>query len=161
MKILISPFAKAMRDGKENPKNFPYWDELIFLLKHHEITQIGVVGERELCNDCRFNLSLSKVAELIKECDLFISVDTFLPHAAQHYNKCGIVIFSRSSPTIFGYPNNINMLKDVKYLRPNKEQFYLWEQCTFNKDSFVSAKEVYDEVCKFKITESGVQVRTS
>jgi ADP-heptose:LPS heptosyltransferase len=93
------------------------------------------------------NLKLKQITELIEECDLWISVDSFLQHLNQYYSKKrGIVIFSQSDPRHFGYPTNNNMLKDKKYLR--EKQFWLWEQCEYNKDAFVSAEEVYNAVLK-------------
>lgn len=151
MKILISPFCKNMRNGKEHPKNFPYWNKLVELLLKdgHKLIQIGVEGEEQLSSDFRKGLSFKELKELIIECDLFISVDTWLQHAANHYGKIGIVIFSQSDPNIFGYPSNVNLLKDKKYLRHN--QFWLWEQAEYNQDAFVSAEEVLEKVREWPI----------
>lgn len=146
MKILISPYAKAMRNGKPNPKNFPYWKQLVQMLvaDGHEVIQLGTEGEVVLVPDFRKGLSFKEIKELIKSCDLFISIDTWLQHACHHYGKKGIVIFSQSDPRIFGYPDNINILKDRKYLRPT--QFWLWEQAEYNKDAFVKPEVVINSV---------------
>lgn len=149
MKIVISPFSnlKAMSDGRPHPKNMPisYWKEIISSLKlHHEIIQIGVTGEERLTDDCRFDLKIPRLVELIKEMDLFISVDNFFPHMVHHYHerykKRGIVIFSQSDPAIYSYIENANLLKDKKYLRKN--QFWLWGQAEYNEDAFVHPEEV-------------------
>jgi hypothetical protein len=64
-----------------------------------------------------------------------------------NYNrKQGVVIFSQSSPDIFGYKENVNLLKHKKYLR--EKQFWLWEQCEYNKDAFVTAEAVHAAVLK-------------
>lgn len=161
MKILISPFAQKLRNGKENPKNFPYWNELVLMLLDHgfDIVQIGSTKDQKLLTDMpahhdhlgsyefKSNLSFKEIAHLIKECDIWISVDSFLQHLNQYYTKKrGIVIFSQSDPKHFGYPLNNNLLKDKKYLRD--KQFWLWEQCEYNKDAFVTAEEVYNTVLK-------------
>jgi ADP-heptose:LPS heptosyltransferase len=151
MKILISPFAQKLRNGKDNPKNFPYWPELVKLLRDggFEVIQIGAAKDTPIEGIAEFkqNLKLKEIANLIKECDVWISVDSFLQHLNQYYTKKrGIVIFSQSDPKHFGYPLNNNLLKDKKYLR--EKQFWLWEQCEYNKDAFVSAEEVYINVLK-------------
>ena len=155
MKIVISPFSnlKAMKDGKPHAKNYPHWQPLIKSLKlHHEIIQIGISGESILTHDYRFDLKMSELEELIKnEMDLFISVDNFFPHMVnscyEKYNKTGIVIFSRSNPEIFGYPQHINLLKSKEYLR--RDQFIFWDQCEYIEEAFVSPAEIIKEVSKF------------
>jgi ADP-heptose:LPS heptosyltransferase len=149
MKILIAPYCKAMRNGKPHPKNFPYWGRLIqlMLVDGHEIIQLGVEGEKELVPDFRKNVPFKELKELIKDCDLFVSVDTWLHHAAHHYGRRGIVIFSQSNPLIFGYPENINLLKHKKYLRHT--QFWLWEQAEYNQDAFVRPEVVINSIRTF------------
>lgn len=140
--VLIAPFARKLRDGKNNPKNFPYWKDLIKLLESdYDLIQIGTSGEEAFVPNTQFNSSLSHLEELIKSCYFWISVDSFLPHMAHHFNKKGVVIWSVSDPRIFGYPDNINILKDPRFLR--KKQFEIWEACTFDADAFVSAEEVH------------------
>ena len=142
MKVLISPFSQKLRNGKENPKNYPYWRELIDLMikEGMEITQIGVKGELELAKDCRFNLSLSQLRELIKEYDTWISVDNFFHHFCWYYGKKGIALWGISDPGIFGHKENINLLKSRDYLR--KDQFDLWENAEYSRDAFMKPEEV-------------------
>lgn len=152
MKIIISPYSTTLRmNGKPHPKNYPHWEKLVALLKanNHSIIQIGIKGEGELVEDCRFDLPMPKLVELIKnEMDIFISVDNFFPHFCHHYykkhNKHGIVIFSRSNPKIFGYRENTNLLKSGKYLR--NDQFLFWDQCEYVEDAFVSPEEVMKHI---------------
>jgi len=161
MKILISPFAQKLRNGKDNPKNFPYWPELVAKLLDagFDVVQIGSLKDTPIKYEnvqphdhvgtfsFEQNLKLKEVANLIKECDVWISVDSFLQHlCAYHKLKRGIVIFSKSDPNIFGYTRNINILKNRSYLR--KHQMWLWEQEEYDKDAFVSAQEVFDTVHK-------------
>ena len=148
MKIIISPYSTTLRmNGKPHPKNYPHWEKLVALLKNdnHSIIQIGIKGERELVEDCRFDLKMPMLVELIKsEMDSFIAVDNFFPHFCHHYGKKGIVIFSRSNPKIFGYPENANLLKSGKYLR--NDQFLFWDQCEYVEDAFVSPEEVMKHI---------------
>jgi ADP-heptose:LPS heptosyltransferase len=149
--VLISPFAQILRNGKENPKNFPYWPELVSLINNAgvKVIQIGSAKDKpvEGIIDFRPNLKLTEIKDLVNECDTWISVDSFLQHlCAYHKLKRGIVIFSQSDPKIFGYTRNLNLLKSTKYLRD--KQHWLWEQCDYNKDAFVSAQEVMDTLLK-------------
>jgi ADP-heptose:LPS heptosyltransferase len=139
--ILIAPYAQKLRNGKQNPKNYPYksWTELIGLIQK-PIIQVGLEGENKLVNDCRFNLSIQELKNLIQECDTWISVDSMFQHLAWSCNKKGIVLFSQSNPDIFGHKENTNLLKDKIYLRHN--QFLWWEDTPYNSDAFVDPQEI-------------------
>ncbi len=143
--ILISPWSKQLRDKSANPKNYPWWPEVIKRLKtNYNIVQIGVQGEEKLTEDFRMNLPLIEVKELIKNCYLWISVDNFLPHLAHLVGKSGIVLWGVSDPLVFGYSNNINLLKSRKNLREN--QFYIWEGVKYNPNVFVGPDAVLSAV---------------
>ena len=45
---------------------------------------------------------------------------------------------------LFGYEQNINLLKDRKYLRQN--QFDIWENDVFTEEAFVAADVVVNAV---------------
>lgn len=151
-KILICPFAQNLRNGKVNPKNYPYWAELIKLIKEKhviKIVQIGSTKDPRLSgvDDFLINKSFLEIRQLIKEYDTWISVDTFIQHLNHYYDcKPGIVIWSRSDPKIFGYGENTNLLKDKKYLR--EKQFWLWEQCEYDSDAYVAPDVVYSTLVK-------------
>jgi ADP-heptose:LPS heptosyltransferase len=145
--IVISPYSRPLRNGANNPKNYPFWQELIDKLveKQYEVIQIGVKGEVVFNNVTpKFNLPLIKIKQLIEECHIFISVDNFLPHLSQHCDKPGIVLWGRSNPKIFGYQQNINLLKDEKYLRP--DQYNIWEAIIYDPDVFVKPEMVLQYV---------------
>ena len=137
--ILIAPYSKPLRTGGDNPKNYPYWKELILLIKE-EIIQIGTDHEEQLVPEFRRNLPLGDLRYLIGECRTWISVDSFFQHLAWDCGKKGIVLFGPSDPLIFGHPENINLLKDRSYLR--EKQFWWWEQCEYRKEAFVKPAEV-------------------
>lgn len=137
--ILIAPYSKPLRTGGNNPKNYPYWKELISQIQE-EIIQIGTDGEEQLVPEFRKNLPLGDLRFLIGECRTWISVDSFFQHLAWDCGKKGIVLFGPSDPLIFGHPENINLLKDRSYLR--EKQFWWWEQCEYKEEAFVKPAEV-------------------
>jgi len=139
--IVIHPHAQKMRNGMPNAKNFPYWPQLITLLDA-DVIQIGVEGEEELplVQDFRQGLKLKEVRALLEQCDYWVSVDSFLPHLAHHIPKAGVVIYGVSDPTIFGYPENLNVLKDRKFLRAS--QFSIWEEQSYSPEPFLGPKEI-------------------
>jgi ADP-heptose:LPS heptosyltransferase len=146
--IIISPYAKKLREEKIHPKNYPYWNYVIEKIKE-EIIQVGVEGELQLVSDFRKNLSMSELKSLILECKTWISVDSFFQHYCWELGKPGIVLFGQSDPNIFGHPENINLLKDRKYLR--EKQHWLWEQCDFDENAFVKSNEVINALKKFNV----------
>ena len=146
--IIISPFARKMRESKPHPKNYPYWKELLEYIDE-EIIQIGVEGEIQLVSDFRKNLPLYELASLTTQCKTWVSVDSFFQHFCWDLNKPGIVIFGQSDPNIFGHPENVNLLKDRKYLR--EKQFWLWEQAEYKKVSFVKPEVVLDALKEFGV----------
>ena len=140
--IVISPYSKKLLNGKENPKNYPYWEQLIEKIpKNIQIIQVGVEGEKQLVPDFRKNLPLSELKKLIQQCYTWISCDSFFQHLGWAEGKQGIVLWSVSDPNIFGHPENINLLKDRSYLAEN--QFLWWEFVNHNPDAFVSPEEVF------------------
>lgn len=146
--ILVSPWAQKMRNGAENPKNYPHWQDLINKFQHavNHIVQIGVEGEPQLVQDFRRNLPLAEIKKLLEECSVFLSVDNFLPHFA-HLNGIrgkGVVLFGMSDPDLYGYPENLNILKDRKYLR--KRAYGIWEEETADPSIFLTPDKVYDIV---------------
>lgn len=146
--IIISPYARKLREDKPHPKNYPYWDEVLRHIDEH-IIQVGIEGETQLTLDHRKNLNLYHLSELVRECKTWISVDSFFQHFCWDIGKPGIVVFGQSDPNIFGHPENINLLKDRKYLR--EQQFWLWEQCEYNEESFVGPDVVLNSLRKFDV----------
>ena len=103
--IIISPYSKKLMNGNPNPKNYPYWPELINQLKE-PIIQIGIEGEAQLVDDFRPNLPMAELIKLLHSCTTWISCDSFFQHLAWLENKPGIVLWSVSDPLIFGHPEN-------------------------------------------------------
>jgi ADP-heptose:LPS heptosyltransferase len=141
--IIIHPFAKPLKNGKVNPKNYPYWKELISKIDE-PIVQVGVTGEEQLVKDFRQNLSIEELEALIAECRTWIAVDSFFQHLAWRAGKKGIVLWSVSDPNIFGHPENINLLKDRVNLASN--QFLWWEFTEHDENKFVKPAEVINHL---------------
>ena len=139
--IIIAPYAQKLRNGKLNPKNYPYWKELIALIDE-PVIQVGVEGEEQLVPDFRKNLPIQELRILIKECRTWISCDSFLQHLGWDENKKGIVLWGPSDPLIFGHPENTNLLKDRSCLVEN--QFMWWEATEHRNDRFVKPKEILE-----------------
>ena len=137
--ILIHPFAKTLRNGKTNPKNYPYWKQLISMI-NKPIIQIGVEGEEQLVYDFRKNLPIPELRKLIQECQIWIGVDSFFQHLAWDERKSGIVLWSVSDPLIFGHPENTNLLENRDNL--SKNQFLWWEATEHNPSYFVKPEIV-------------------
>ena len=123
MKILIN------RGNVQNAKSYPYWEEFLKLAKDHEIIEIKGL------------LPIKDIVTLIEGCDKWISIDSFLPHLCKYLKlKPGIVIWGKSDPLIFGYPENVNLVRDRKRLRP--DQFRWWKDIKWDKDDFISADDL-------------------
>jgi len=137
--IIISPYSKQLPDGKPNPKNYPFWPELIAMIDE-PIIQIGIDGEEQLVPDFKKNLSIPELKQLLAQCRTWISCDSFFQHLAWVEKKKGIVLWSITDPLIFGHPENINLLKDRSYLSP--KQFLWMSEQTINLEAFVSPEEV-------------------
>jgi ADP-heptose:LPS heptosyltransferase len=145
--ILIHPFAKPLMNGRVNPKNYPYWKELISLIDE-PIIQIGVEGETQLVNDFKKNLPISELSQLLKECRTWVSIDSFFQHLAWKEKKPGIVLWSVSDPNIFGHPENINLLKDRANLAKN--QFLWWDFVEHQPEKFVKPDVVIKSLQNIK-----------
>jgi hypothetical protein len=150
--IIISPYSQKMREGSKtpiNPKNYPYWQEVIDLIyKEYIIIQIGITNDILFNNihESFLSLKLSDLRELVNCADLLMSIDNFFTHFCHFYfpHRKGIVLWGKSDPKIFGYDHNINLIKDRKYLRNN--QFDIWESEFYDKECFVKSSLVVDVV---------------
>jgi len=153
LKVLIHSQAKSCKDGSVSPKDYPYFDELIEKIKNNfenvEINQLGSPKDKKLnkINNYYFDVNLQDIKNLINEHDLWISVDSFLPHYCNCYNlKNGFVIYTVSDPLIFGYKNNINLIKDRKYIRDRKIIFIYYKKEDFNKNAFIDYNMIFEKI---------------
>ena len=146
--IIISPYSRLLKNGKENPKNFPNWSKVIssLTLRGIEVVQVGSRGEVRIegTSDFRVGLPLNELATLVNQSQTWASVDNFFPHlCALQSTICGVVVFGPSDPLIFGYPQFVNLVRR-EFLR--KDQFKPWEDCEFNPDAFVDPGQVIDSI---------------
>jgi len=149
--IIISPYSKELISKNKNPKNYPWWKELVNLIQNNidsKIIQIGIDGEEQLVEDFKIGLKYKQIFDLIEQCDFWISVDNFFQHVANHTKKSGVVLWGVSDPNIFGYPNNLNILKDRSFLRSN--QFLMYDNCPYNTKVFYEPNIVIDLILKWK-----------
>jgi len=137
--IIISPYSKKLMNGRENPKNYPYWSVLLMEIKE-KVIQIGVSGEKQIWPDFRPDLPLSELKQLLQQCRTWISCDSFFQHLGYIEKKPGIVLWSVSDPLIFGHPENVNLIKSRDYLA--KDQFLWWEDQEYKHHAFVNPDEV-------------------
>ena len=149
--VIFAPYAAKLRNGKMNPKNYPFWEELIGLLKEKgfHIVQIGVKSEEKINGTDSFlrELSFSELEELIcKDETLVFSVDSFLPHFCRTLGRACIVLWGKSDPNIFGYPENINLLKNRSNLRSKHDQWVFWEDVPYDPEVFVKPEEVIKSI---------------
>lgn len=149
-KIGFSLFSKKTHEThRDSPKTYPpdYSKELIELFKKNNIQtiQIGIKEEPSIGADIRYDkLSIPELLKLYKELDCIICCDNFTHHFCHFYGIKCIVIFSQSNPSIFGYKDNFNLLKDPKYLRPNRQQFEFWESAKTINEAFVEPQVVFN-----------------
>jgi len=64
MKVIISPYSRRLRNGNRNPKNYPYFEEVIKQLRKMGVyvIQVGIKGEKELgANKVLFNKPLKEL----------------------------------------------------------------------------------------------------
>ena len=108
-RIYIAPYAKPLKNGKENPKNYPYWAEVIETLwPDYHLLQLVFKDEKILPTVTVFHYSkLESVENVMRDCVTWISVDNFLPHMVCNLKGVkGVVIWGKSDPLLFGYPEN-------------------------------------------------------
>lgn len=131
--IILFPFSKI-------PKNYPYWESMLRILKE-ELPSLKIIQISKTPADLIYNsdtllldLPLKEIIKQVETCDLWISVDNFAQHLLSGIKK-GVVIWGKSDPDIFGYKDNINLLKDRKYLR--RDQFEFWDKEEINIDCWL------------------------
>lgn len=142
--ILLHGFSRPLKNGQINPKNYPYWEEVIKPLSYLKWVQVGISGDTQLVSNFKKDCSWNEIVNCLQNSKIFISIDSFIPHLANLIGKRGVVIWGPSDPHIFGYSHNINLLKSRDRLRKN--QFQLWEQCEYDSDRFIDPSVVIDAV---------------
>jgi GT2 family glycosyltransferase len=145
--LIISPYSFR----PDHPKSYPYWNELVPLLKtlKYKLVQIGRFGEEPLkdMDDYWWGLTFKELEQKIQECRCWLSGDNFVQHMVNSGDPIikGIVIWGVSTPDHFGYSYNKNILKDRSMLRDN--QFDTWN-IKRKDEAFGKAPEVFEIIKK-------------
>jgi hypothetical protein len=126
--VIYSKGVRPLRSGKPSAKEYPHWDKLVELLSKDFIV-IEVVQE-----------PLDRLEALLKVADYVLACDSFLQHFCWSIGVKAHVLWGTSDPLIFGHAENVNILKDRKYVRPN--QFDMWENDVPQPEAFVLPEEV-------------------
>lgn len=146
MVIIVSPFSRKLNSGQKNPKNYPYWREVVQQLKQRyadcEIWQVGFLDEERIPTIDRYvwDKSFVEIEQLLRQAEGFVSVDNYFHHLATVVGKMGVVIWSVSDPAIFGHPTHFNIYKDKSFFRPN--QYDIWEHSVYNPEAYVEPQTV-------------------
>lgn len=147
--ITIFPYPADLPDGNINPKCYPYWKEFVAIANKegYEVIQVSpltalkIEGVKLLTGF----LPSEAIINLAKKSEFYVTVDSFAQHLLNPFIR-GYVIWGFSDPNIFGYKNNVNILKSEKYLR--REQFKSWQYDPNYKEAYLKAEEVWDIIKK-------------
>jgi len=147
--VIISPYSSNLKSFglDKNPKDYPWWKEIVSFLKEKKIKviQIGTSIEPQISDDVDeflVNMPFEYILDLLNKCKFWMSVDNFLQHLAEFTNphKKGIVLWGKSNPKIFGYSHNYNLYLSQSCFR--KEQFLYWYLDKWDENVFVKPEVV-------------------
>jgi len=133
--LVYSRGVRPLRNGNISAKAYPFWDQLIALLAP-DFEIVEVVKE-----------PLDELEKLLKRAKYVVACDSFLQHFCWYIGVKCITLWGTSDPLIFGHEENINLLKNRGYLRPN--QFDMWEGDPVNPNAFVTPEEVLKAVSSY------------
>jgi hypothetical protein len=149
-RIIINPYSRRFGNQVMGPKDYPHWKSVIRGLKAdgHFLIQIGQTAENREnlpVDEYAFDYTLAELEKLALSVDTWISVDTFFPHLCHFVGaNPGVVIWGKSDPELFGYPEHVHLLRDRKFLRP--DPYGYWEIVPFDPQVFVSPDAVVKAV---------------
>ena len=147
--IAFAPFSKKRTDGKQNAKDYPYWQEVISNLSDEcNIMQFVYGNEPVIVNiedQVLRNMPLHFIEHFVaNDADMFLCVDNYMQHLSHYVGKRGVAVYGQSNPHIFGYSENVNLYRDAMHFR--KYQFQTWQQCDFKAEAFPRAAYVIGAV---------------
>lgn len=117
--------------SKDNLRDYDYWDEVKELIDPYfkklnlKTLQIGLEKDPNLkCDiDLRGRTNIRQMAYLVKNCSLFLGVDSFPAHLAGFYNRKMVSIYSNSfAACVRPYWGNQSNQKIIETERPNGEK---------------------------------------
>lgn len=148
--IIVAPYSKPRIDGKPNAKNYPWWAEVVRVMRDDGFVLKQIVyGDETPIEGMEhvFGKSLPEIENIVRESDGFMCVDNYMQHMAHCLGKCGVVIFGPSDPRIFGYDENMNVLPEKPKLRPM--QFQTWQEWDFDESAFEMPEVVAAKAIEF------------
>jgi ADP-heptose:LPS heptosyltransferase len=109
LNILIAPWSDSPR--KTLPAKI--WRHLVESLQSEEvlILQAGRLGDEHIVNSYSL-LGLTtprQLVSLLKRCDLVITVDNFIMHAAHLVGKKAVVMWGPTHHQVYGYPEQVHL----------------------------------------------------
>ena len=110
-------FVALHTDSTQAPTKgwFPdYWQEVINWLAEHKIATVlvGLLNQdiyKNVSIDLRGKTDVHQVADVIAQAKLLIGTESGLVHIARAVKTQSIVLFGPTSPSLFGYSDNINI----------------------------------------------------
>ena len=108
--IAISPSS----DSDKKNMNLVKWHQLVQMLTTHNdvnVIQTGVLKDRYIkgCFSLLGLTSPGQVFGLLRKCQLLITSDNFIMHAAHYTQTPSIVLWGPTITEIFGYPEHIHI----------------------------------------------------
>jgi hypothetical protein len=149
-KILIIPFSRKRRNGSPCAKDYPFLNELLSLIRQdgHQLLQLGATGDMVITDKYVLDADLTKLRESLTWCDTWISIDSFFQHFVasepENRQKSGVVLWGPSSPEIYGYESNINILLSSSNLIP--DQWITWEGVESNPNIWAPPHVIFNEL---------------
>jgi ADP-heptose:LPS heptosyltransferase len=119
------------------------WSELISMYKDYSFFQLGSSGQEVIPGARDLSMfSLREQMSILSACQSFIGLDSFWSHCASALDVSGVVLFSDSTPVVWGHKNHLNLYKS-------------WH-CSPCVDLFSGMKCPYGAPCSKSITPSEV-----
>jgi len=118
--VVIHPFGSfdPIEHVKATTNKDWYNDRWQFIIswitnRGYDVIQLGKVGEH-IFDDVFSLVGHANIRESVlitKYADFFISIDSFIMHAAKVFGTLGVALWGRTNPFRVGYPENYNLYK--------------------------------------------------
>ena len=117
--------------SKDNLRDYDYWNEVKNMLNptfqklNLKTIQIGLQKDPDLkCDiDLRGQTDMRQMSYIVKNCELFVGVDSFPAHIAGHFNRKIVSIYSNSfAACVRPYWGDRSNQKIIETERPNGEK---------------------------------------
>jgi len=148
--ILLIPNTSQKSNKGPNCKTYPYWNELIDLLRpKYSLWQLLLNSEEKLLNVDKYvfvDRMIWEQIDFLEQCHTWISIDNYFQHLvhASKIKKPGIVLWGKTDYRIYGYPENINLFVDEKYFR--KDAYGKFHDEEWIPEAFVKPEEILGKI---------------